>query len=245
MFNSYAIGFACVAAVMTVGVDYVVQSKANGSYPGEYSFTAYIGGYADRYTETIADMDKARRQSAEARSHLPEEVAGFIRQGWERDASGDDAIMAGMNLLELRAFKDGLKVARMAARKQVYEYARGEETFRLSAIYEPAPEEGRAERVEAFVAPGVSMETVQLAGYDIIQGVMFFRMIDLETGLGSDPNGPQMLQAFLGDGIALGVYTDGPLADLPQVLASIDYGQSQPDAGCAAGQCGRRRAAGR
>ena len=223
MLNSYAIGFACVAAAMTVGVDYVVQSKANGSYPGEYSFSAYIGGYAGRYTETIASMDKARRRAEEARSHLPEEVAGFTRQDWERDTSGDDAATAGMNLLQVRAFKDDMKVARKAAREEVYEYTRGDEVFRLSARFEPAPEDGRTERVEAFMAPGVELEEAQLSGYDIVQGVMFFRVVDAETGLGADPNGPQMLQAFLGDGVAIGVYAERPFAELPQVLAAIDY----------------------
>lgn len=223
MVNSYAVGFACVAAAFAMGTDYVVQSKANGSYPGGYSFTAYLGNYSGRVSDTVAAIDKYRRQSEEARSHLPEAVAGFERRDWERDASRDDELIAGMNILEKSAFNAGLKAARKAARRQVYEYVRGNETIRLSALYVPAPEEGRTEPVEAFMAPGVSLAGARLQGYDIIDGVMFFRVIDMETGLGADPQGPQMLQGFLGPDVAIGVYTEGPVPDLREVLTAIDY----------------------
>ena len=223
MVNFYAVAFAGVAAAFTLGTDYVVQSKANGSYPGGYSFAAYLGNYSGRVTDTFDAIDKYRRQSEEARSHLPEAVAGFERRDWERDASRDDELIAGMNTLEKSAFNDGLKAARKAARKQVWEYVRGDETIRLSAIYVPAPEDGHAEPVQAFMAPGVDLAQARLQGYDVIDGVMFFRVIDTETGLGADPNGPQMLQGFLGLDVAIGVYTERPVADLHEVLAAIDY----------------------
>lgn len=221
MFNPYALGFVVAAAAAVAGADYVVQSKANGSNPGEFSLSAYVGGYPGRVTATLDAIDKARRQSRPARSHLPEDPAGWQRQAWERDTSRDAEITAGMTLLEKRAFKDRMKAARKAADAQVFEYVRGEDRVRLSAVYDP--EVGRTGRATAFVAPGVSVDRMYLTGYDIVDGVMFFRMAEPGTGQGTAPDGPLMLQAFIGDEVAIGVYADAPHADLPGLLAAIDY----------------------
>ena len=224
MINPYAIGFVCVAATAVAGVDYVVQAGANGQPPGAYALSDYIASYSARYLGAIAVIDKTRRQTRPARAHLPEAAAGWQRRDWVRDDSGDEAAMKGLGLLEARTFKAGVKTARKAAREEVWEYVRGDERVRLSARFEPQPKDGvRQARTEAFVAPGMNVGTARLEGYDIIQGVPFFRLIERETGRGGAPDGPLMLQAFLGDGVAIGVYAERPLADLPALLDAIDY----------------------
>lgn len=224
MFNAYTAGFVCVAVTAAVGVDFVTQARQAGSGPTDFALSAYADSVTSRVSGTLGAIDKTRRQSRDAREHLPESVAGWERRKWVRDASGDEEAMRGLGLLEQRALKDRIKVSQKAARNEVYEYVRGSDRVRLSARFEPQPDgRARASRVTAFVDPRIDPARASLEGYDIIQGVFFFRLSDPETGFGSDPEGPMMLQAYLGDGVALGVYADHPVDDLPALLNGIDY----------------------
>ena len=224
MFNAYTAGFVCVAVTAAVGVDFVTQARQAGAGPTDFAFSAYADSVTSRVSGTLGAIDKTRRQSQDAREHLPESVAGWERGKWVRDASGDEEAMRGLGILEQRALKDRIKLAQRAARKEVYEYVRGSDRVRLSTRFEPQPDgRARAERVTAFVDPRIDPDGAWLEGYDIIQGVFFFRLIDPKTGLGSDPAGPIMLQAYIGDGVAIGVYADHPVDDLAALLNAIDY----------------------
>ena len=224
MFNAYTAGFVCVAATAALGVDFVTQARQAGAGPTEFALSAYADTVTGRVTGMLGAIDKTRRQSQDAREHLPESVAGWERGKWVRDASGDDEAMRGLGLLQQRVLKDRIKMAQRAARKEVYEYVRGADQVRLSVRFEPQPEgRARAERVTAFVDPRIDPDSASLEGYDIIQGVLFFRLIDPKTGFGGDPAGPVMLQAYIGDGVAIGVYADRPVDDLASLLNGIDY----------------------
>lgn len=225
MFNAYAVGFVCVAATAALGVDYVTQARQAGARPGEFALAAYAGTVPARVADALSAADKTRRQARSAREYLPQAAAGWERGKWERDAEADDAAMRGLSFLEQRALKDAIKQARKAAREEVYEYVRGADVVRLSARFEPRPGEGaRPGRVTAFVSPEIDPAAARLEGYDIVQGVFFFRLADPATGAGADPEGPVMLQAWLGDGLAIGVYADRPVEGLPALLDAIDYG---------------------
>ncbi|WP_111734679.1 hypothetical protein [Roseovarius amoyensis] len=224
MFNVYTAGFVCVAVTAAVGVDFVTQARQAGAGPTDFGLSAYADSVTSRVSGTLGAIDKTRRQSQDAREHLPETVAGWERGKWVRDASGDEEAMRGLGLLEQRALKDRIKASQKAARNEVYEYVRGSDRVRLSARFEPQPDgRARASRVTAFVDPRIDPEGAWLEGFDIIQGVFFFRLIDPKTGLGSDPAGPVMLQAYIGDGVAIGVYADHPVDDLASLLNGIDY----------------------
>jgi hypothetical protein len=221
MFNPYAIAFACVAAVAVAGADYVVQSRAHGAHPGAYPLSDYIGGYSRRVEAALARIDTARRQSQPARTHLPETLPGWERRAWTRDESKDAARTAGMTLLEQRAFKDRVTRARRAADAQVFEYVRGDDRVRLSAVFDPDAD--KQARAEAFVAPGVSVDGARLSGYDIIAGVPFFRLHPPAHRRDAGRDGPVMLQAYIGDSVAIGVHAEAAYAGLPGILAAIDY----------------------
>lgn len=224
MFNAYTAGFVCVAATAALGVDFAMQARQAGTGPAGFAFSAYAETVADRVSGTLGAIDKTRRQSQDAREHLPQSAAGWERRKWERDASGDEEAMRGLPFLEQRDLKAGIKAAQRAARKEVYEYVRGPDRLRLSARFEPEPGGGaQAGRVTAFVDPRIDPARARLEGYDIVQGVFFFRLIDPDTGLGADPAGPVMLQAYLGDAVAIGVYAEHPMGDLAALLNAIDY----------------------
>lgn len=103
--NTYTAGFVCVAACSVVGVDYMMQTKAAGSHPGAYSFTTYLGEYGLRVDDTLAHIDKTRRQSVEARMHLPMEPAGWDRVARDIGAIDMTELTRGMHVVQSMAAK--------------------------------------------------------------------------------------------------------------------------------------------
>lgn len=222
MINSYAFGFACVAAAAAAGADYVVQSKVAGQGLGSYSVSSYTSSIPARFGLMMSDRAKASRQSELARVHLPEAPEGWERRDWMPESSED--AMSGMTLVQQMAFKKTMRTAKKDARKQVWEYVRGNDVVRLSAHFAPLPEDGEeTPALAAFVAPFVSFETANVQGYDIVQGVPVYRMIDPATGAGAGGKGPQYLQAFIGDRVAIGVYAEGNEAAMRMLLEQVNF----------------------
>lgn len=219
MINPYAIGFVCVAAAFGVGVDYFVQSRASGSQPGEYAFSAYLGGYADRYQQTVASIDKARRQSAAAREHLPEAPEGWVRREWDPTDPDETDILAGMTLIEQMAYKDEKKRARKIARHDAWEYVRGDEVVRLAARYTAPDDADKAMRDAGAILSGARFGNggPRYEGYAVVQGVPFFRV------LGDDAGGALVLEAFIGDGITLGVAARARPETVRALLERVDF----------------------
>lgn len=221
MFNSYAFAFAGVAIAFTAGADYVVQSKANGSYPGAYPVSTYLESYGIRYTDTMAALDKAKRQSEAAREHLPEAPEGWERRTWDTTNPDEAEILSGMILLEQMEYKKAMKKAALIARKDAWEYVRGEEVIRLSARFtHPDDEENRMNAVGALLSGAQFGEQgPKYEPYGIVQGVPFFRVLE------TDINGGEALalEAFIGDGIQIGVAATAAPETVRAFLERIDY----------------------
>ena len=221
MFNPYAIGFVCVAATFAVGTDYVVQAKANGSYPGEYAFATYVGSYTSRLGDTVSAIDTARRQSKEAHTHLPEAPEGWERRAWE-DPNPDAAeMLAGLPLTEQMAVKRELKKAAQVALFDTWDYVRGDEMVRLSARYIGNDSEERG-----IVALGhlVSESIYGASGpsyapYAVVQGVPFFEVTGAEVQGGA----ALALEAFIGEDILIGVAANAAPETVRAFLERIDY----------------------
>lgn len=221
IFNPFAFGFVCVAAVFTVGADYVVQSKAAGYSPGEYALADYLDSYGLRYSETIANRDKARRQAEPARTHLPEVPQGWERREWDLSAVDLDSILDDMSLIQQMAAKAEMKLARKAAKYDVWEYVRGDETIRLLARFTPPDADTKTAGPIADLLTGTfeRIDDPQHHGYAIVQGVPFFQVTDAD-GAETDQ---LMLEASLGDSVTLAVASDTSPKALRAVLEQIDF----------------------
>ncbi|KZY48184.1 hypothetical protein A3731_06980 [Roseovarius sp. HI0049] len=221
MFNPYAFGFVCVAASVAIGADYVVQAKANGSHPGEYSLADYVGSYNARLGETIGAVYTARRQSKAAHIHLPEAPEGWERRAWEDPNPDADAMLAGLPLTDQMAVKRELKKAAQVALFDTWDYVRGEEMVRLSARYIGNDSEERG-----IVALGhlVSESIYGVAGpsyqpYAVVQGVPFFEVTGAEVQGGA----ALALEAFIGEDILIGVAANAEPDTVRGFLERIDY----------------------
>ncbi|MEQ8294024.1 MAG: hypothetical protein RIA08_17615 [Roseovarius sp.] len=221
MFNPYAIGFVCVAASFVVGADYVVQAKANGSFPGEYAFSEYVGSYNARLGETVSAIDTARRQSKEAHIHLPEAPEGWERRAWKDPNPDADEKLAGLPLTTQMAVRKELKKAAQVALFDTWDYVRGDEMVRLSARYIGNDSEGRG-----IVALGhlVSESFYGSTGptyvpYAVVQGVPFFEV----TGEDVQGGAQLALEAFIGEDILIGVAANAEADTVRAFLELIDY----------------------
>lgn len=243
MLNAYTFGFACVAAVAVAGVDYAMQAKTAGMSFGSYPLGDYIGSYSARFSDVTAERDKARRQAEPARVHLPEAPEGWERREWIPDL-GDDPmpvhdgmtqqqreIAATMkkNLIARMEHEQAVKMARKAAESQAWEYVRGDETIRLSALYDTANgPQSRQEPATEIVAASMGLPSEGLEGYGMVQGVPFFRVTGPTGGETADageghPDRPVRLMAYIGEEISLGVNADAADESIRLFLERIDY----------------------
>ncbi|MEL6646361.1 MAG: hypothetical protein AAFQ05_01435 [Pseudomonadota bacterium] len=219
-FNPFAIGFVCVAAGAVVGVDYVLQSKANGSNPGEYSFSAYLGNYGLRVDDTIASIDKARRQSVEARTHLPMEPVGWERLDWDIGAIDMDAVTQGMDIVQSMAAKKERTKAIALANYEAWEYRQGDSVVRISATFSEE------------LAPSATAISGQLTGtffpvdrpqyrlYKIVGDVPFLAVTDKRQPKKVKQT---LLEARLGNEILIAVAADTDMTTLMPLLEQIDF----------------------
>ncbi|MEQ9258582.1 MAG: hypothetical protein RIG84_05750 [Roseovarius sp.] len=221
MFNSYAFGFVGVAAALVIGADYVVQSKANGANPGEYALASYVGNYSERIESTVAMFDRMKRQTEEARVHLPEAPEGWERRDWDATNAEADAILARLHLVEQMAFKDALKTAKRIARTDAWEYVQGGQSVRLAARFT-----GHSSEDKRITAMGVPLsgayfgrEGATYTPFAVVRGVPFFEVAGPEKEGGA----ALTVEAFLGPDIILGAATDGSPETLKAFLELVDY----------------------
>lgn len=221
MVNSYAIGFACVAAAFAVGTDYVVQSKANGSYPGEYAFADYVGAYNTRLGETINDYKTARRQAQAAHFHLPEAPEGWVRREWEDPHADAGEVLTGLPLIQQMALKDELKKAAQVALFDTWDYVRGDEMIRLSArfIGDDSEERGIVALGHLVSEAYYGESGPSYAPYAVVQGVPYFEV----TGDDAKRGAQLALEAFIGDDILIGVAANAAPETVRAFLERIDY----------------------
>jgi hypothetical protein len=220
IFNPFAIGFACVAATFVVGADYVVQSKANGSYPGEYAFTSYLENYGLRVDETIAGIDKVRRQSEEARVHLPEAPQGWERVEWDIAAIDMDAVTAGMDLVSAMAAKEERRKSLKMANYHAWEYRAGTETIRISARFQDDYEKPATAMAGWLTGTFHPISKPRYGSYALIGGVPFLKVDDSKR---PEAVSHLLLEAYLGEQIVLAIAADARPETVNALLSKIDF----------------------
>ncbi len=217
--NPFAIGFVCVAAGFVVGADYVVQSKANGSNPGEYAFTSYLESYGIRLDGTVASIEKTRRQAEGARTHLPEAPAGWVRTEWGIDAEHVNAVLAGMGIVERMAAKTEKSKSFKLAKEHAWEYTNGEETIRISAQFQDdvgLPETATAGWLTGTFHP---IFAAQYRPFTVVEGLPFLSVTDAEDE-GAVTH--FLLEAHLGTQITIAVAADAKPETVESLIQKID-----------------------
>lgn len=237
MANTYFLGFAAVAAIAVAGVDYMVQAQAAGAAPGTYPVSAYVDTFAGRFNTMRADRSLAARQAVRAKTHLPEASEGWERREWQPDladplqvrmALPDGAELADAqdtSFLAVQLRKQAASAAAKTAKEQVWEYVRGDEVIRLSALYTPPGEDGTdRDIVEDITDMAQFLENAQ--GYAVVQGVPFFMSPDAQQATEQAEEGailPIGLKARIGSDIRLGVNARASADSVRTLLERIDY----------------------
>ena len=243
MINPYALGFCAIGAVAFIGVDYTNQAQSDGKALGSLSVSDYLGTYVTRYEEQSAEKDKERRQGELAKVHLPEAPEGWQRQFYEPEFSAnptgdydpvteDEAKMVDAlnNSFVAKAMHaDGIRKAKTEAKKEVWEYVRGDEVIRLRVKYtDPNEALGIQGTAMAMVAANMALTTTSYDGYAIIKGVPFFQ----PTALFSEDEAPVYeedeirpinLIADVGDDIKLGIEGMARPSSVRMLAELIDY----------------------
>lgn len=220
IFNPFAIGFTCVAACFVGGADYVLQSKANGSNPGEYALSDYLESYGIRVDQVFADIDKSRRQSEVARVHLPEAPQGWERVQWDIAAIDMDVVTVGMNLVEKMSAKDEMRKSLKMANYHAWEYRRGDEVVRISAKFEQEPEQVETTPAGWLTGTFHAIEHPVYGPFAIVQGVPFLTVSDAQS---PDAVTQLLLEAQLGEKITIAVAGQAAPDAVQSLLAQIDF----------------------
>ena len=220
LFNPFAIGFVCVAAGAVVGVDYVLQSKAAGSNPGEYSFSTYLGNYGLRVDDTIASIDKARRQSIEARTHLPMEPQGWERVAWDIGAIDMDELTKGMDIVQSMAAKKERTKAIALANYEAWEYRKDGQVVRISASFSEEPQASETAVSGQLTGTFFPVDRPQYRPYKLVGNVPFLAVTDARQPKKVTQT---LLEARLGDEILISVAADVDMATLQPLLNQIDF----------------------
>ncbi len=220
IFNPYAIGFVCVAAGSVVGVDYVMQAKAAGSHPGAYSFTTYLGQYGLRVDDTLAHIDKTRRQSVEARMHLPMEPEGWERVDWDIGAIDMNDVTRGMNIVQSMAAKNERSKAIALANYEAWEYRKGDQVVRISASFEEAREPSDTAISGQLTGTFFPVAEAQYRSFKAVGNVPFLAVTDAKHPKQVTQT---LLEARLGDEILIAVAADADLHEVLALLEQIDF----------------------
>lgn len=215
-FNFYSVGFVCVAGCSVVGVDYVMQAKAAGSHPGAYSFSTYVAGYGGRVDDTLAHIDKTRRQAVEARMHLPMEPEGWERVAWDIGAIDMQELTRGMNIVQSTAAKNERSKAIALANYEAWEYRRGDQVVRISASYNEEPVPSDTAISGQLTGTFFPVAAPQYRSFKFAGNVPFLAVTDAKRPKQVTQT---LLEARLGDAILIAVAAD---ADLPGVLALLE-----------------------
>lgn len=233
--NPFAFGFAAVAISAVGAVDYISQAQRAGLAPGTYSAGAYVASFGERYTARRDATALAERQRARAKTHLPQAPEGWDQRVFEPAEGGanthadlDGRILTSgeaESFLAAQSRKADRAKARKAAKAGTLEYQRGAQIVRLSATYDkPEQPEGIADLAVAMAGLGINGLGGQLRGYAVVQGVPFFR--DMNIGPAQLPqDGPARLSltAMISPQITLNVQALATEADLRALLEQVDY----------------------
>ena len=242
MFKSPFPYFAVIAVLAVGGVDYFNQAKKAGPDIGAYSF----GAYTDSIKSRIADMrsardaarDKAERQAALAKLHLPQAPEGWERREWTPELSDtfSDGTENDLEATVTTALDDNAAMralngvmnskVRKAAKDEVWEYVGPYGTIRLSAEY--TPHSGRLLSEKILMDPrgsGVVNRHGVPVKLGVIRGVTFyFKKRDLYDSAGTYPgSAPIYLIAPMGQDVKLTAYAETDPQMLMHLLERIDY----------------------
>lgn len=220
IFNPFAVGFALVAAGAFVGVDYVTQSRAAGSQPGYYSFATYLESYGLRLDDTVASIDKTRRQSVEARTHLPMEPQGWQRSEWDIASIDMDALTAGMNLVEKMGVKGEMRKALKLANYEAWEYRSGDQMVRISVRFDTEMEPTETAMAGLLTGTFHPIDRPTYSPYTVIGNVPFLAVSDARN---ADAGSQTLLEARMGDDMIIAVAGDADATAMDGLLAQIDF----------------------
>ncbi|MEL7253707.1 MAG: hypothetical protein AAGL23_06005 [Pseudomonadota bacterium] len=220
IFNPFAFGFVCVAASTVVGVDYVMQAKAAGSNPGEYAFSTYLDGYGIRLDDTLAYIDKTRRQSVEARTHLPMEPQGWERVKWDIGAIDMAELTRGMGIVQSTAAKDERRKAIALANYEAWEYRKGDQIVRISASFDPERTPSDTAIAGQLTGTFFPVAKPRYHPFKSVGNVPFLAVSDAKNPKGVTQT---LLEARLGDDILIAVAADADLHEVLGLLEQIDF----------------------
>ncbi|MEM6311017.1 MAG: hypothetical protein AAF754_13320 [Pseudomonadota bacterium] len=247
MLNWSFVGFATVAAVSLVTMDYYQKSAKAGVGFGELGVTAYVGSFADQYAEfqTAKERDKqlealAEQQKLGARRFLPQDPDGWRRRAYydgnnstlepePREISADEKQLIADVQATSSAKLLGLQVATDANRfdhreRNGWVYERYGATIYVGAVFkQPTSTRGVSGRAMAVATHHLSGMSVH-DGFAIIQGVPFTRVSKKTYGEEKDETF-DTYRAFIGLGqeVRITVVADADEEDVRDLLEHIDF----------------------
>lgn len=247
MFNWSFIGFAAVATVGLVTMDYYQKSAKAGVGFGELGVTAYVGSFAEQYADFQAakTRDKqlealAKTQKLGARPYLPQDPDGWQRRAYydgnnskiepeAREVSAEEKELIAEVQASSSAKLLGLQVATAANRfdhreRNGWVYERYGATIYIGAVFkQPAATKGVSGRAMAFAMNALSSQSHH-EGFAIIQGVPFTRV--LKQSYGEDSDLPyDTFKAFIGLGqeVQITVVANADEEEVRDLLEQIDF----------------------
>ena len=247
MFNWSFVGFATVAAVSLVTMDYYVKSAKAGVGFGELGVTAYVGSFADQYADFKASKERekeldalAQRQRLGARPYLPD-----APDGWQRRAylAGDNSAIEPQAreisdeekelIADIQASPTskllGLQVATSANRfdyrdQQGWVYERDGATVYIGAVLkQPASKKGITGRAMAVAFNNMN-GMASYDGFAIVQGVPFTRVSKFIQDADSATS-YETFKGFIGLGqeVQITIVANAPLEDVRALMEHIDF----------------------
>jgi hypothetical protein len=233
--NHFAFGFVAVAISAVGAVDYINQAQRAGQAPGAYGVGAYVDSFSQRFNETRNASALAKRQSVKAKAHLPQAPEGWEQRVFAPTEGGKDlhadldgrvvSIAEGEDFLSEQSRKADRATALSEAKAKTLEYQKADQIVRLSATFDkPEDPDSVADVAMAMASAGITGAGGNWEGYAIVQGVPFFR--NIQVARADLPEGGPVrlrLMAMIGPHVTLEVDALAGETDLRALLEQVDY----------------------